>query len=620
MTPSNKNAESQTERSGPRHGSARRGGSGRSRTQHWIWWTVGGLAVVVIGGVVWIGARGMLAKQELEAAVPLARTAQEQVISGDADAARAIATQLSKHAAAAASLTSDPVWRAAEFVPWVGPNLEGMRAIAASVDRVADGAVTPLADAAAQIDLSAFAPSGGRVDLAAVLALQAPVREAAAAVDEARSMMLDQRVASAELIAPLADARAELTALLVKSGETVDGLDRAVQLAPVMLGSEGPRNTLLLFQNNAELRSTGGIAGALGLVHTDNGGFTLTKQADSGDFPKFEPPVVDLPVETRALYGDNTASYIQDVNFTPQFPLAASIAREMWQRRFGDEVDSVIALDPVVLSRLLVATGPVALPSGDTLTSENAVQLLLRDVYARYSQPQAQDAFFASAAAAVLDALSGDNVDPRALIEAFIDSGYTHRILIWNADAAEQAMLQGTSLAGGLPESTAHVEAFGVYFNDTTGSKMDPYLDVKVAAGAIGCRADGRQNYVVDVSLTNTAPADAAASLPPYVTGDGDFGTPPGMISTSVQVYAAPGNFNLGVLRDGTPAPYHPTSDAGYTLSKIETRLGPGESATYRFGFLAGEPGERSVEIVSTPLVYELETSGLAISCESVVR
>jgi hypothetical protein len=544
---------------------------------------------------------------------------QKQVVAGESDAAAATAVQLARRAESAAALTSDPVWRAVEVIPWVGPNLESTRVMAASVQVVAKGGVKPLADAASAIDLASFKPTGGQVDLQPLLDVQGPLGEASVALSHAQSMMQDKKVASADLLGPIADARDELTDVLVEASETVGALERAVRLVPIMLGVDGPRDTLLLFQNNAELRSTGGISGALALVHTDQGAFALTKQANSQDFPKFEPPVAELPLETRALYGDNTASYIQDVNFTPQFPLAASLAREMWKQKFGDEVDSVVALDPVVLSHLLEATGPITLPTGDTLTSENAVQLLLRDVYERYESSAEQDAFFAAAAASVVDGISGDKVDARKLIDAFIKSGEENRILIWNADAAEQSVLDGTSLAGGLPVSTDEQQSFGVYLNDTTGAKMGPYLDVKIEAGAVTCREDGRQNYVISVTVENTAPADAATSLPRYVRGLGTYGTPPGVIATSIAVYGTPGSYNLGVRQGDAPVAHHPTSDAGYTLSNVDTWLAPGERATYEFGFLAGEPGDRTVNVRSTPLVYETEIERLPVSCESAL-
>jgi len=87
-----------------------------------------------------------------------------------------------------------------------------------------------------------------------------------------------------------------------------------------------------------------------------------------------------------------------------------------------------VALDPVVLGYLLRATGPITLATGDQLNAENAVEMLLRDVYERYEEPAEQDLFFASAASSVLDALGGGKADPSALIDALVQAGAERRI------------------------------------------------------------------------------------------------------------------------------------------------------------------------------------------------
>lgn len=601
-------------RSGRSSRSARR----RRRTRRMIWWSVGAAVVVVVAAVAWVGVRAFLAKGELEAAVPLASQAQAQVVAQNVEAAVVTADRLARHSAEAAALTSDPVWRAVEVVPFVGENLRAMRVLAAAADRVSSGAVVPLAQASASLELAAFAPVDGRIDLQPILDLQEPVRKAATAFQQADRLITDEHIDSAALIGPLGEARDRLTGLLDETSPLITALDNASQLLPAMLGAEGPRDILLLFQNPAELRSTGGIPGALALLHTDGGGFQLVQQASTSDFPRYDPPVVDLPVETRALWGDNTARYVQDVTFSPQFPVGASVAREMWAREFGVAPASVVAVDPIVLSYLLRATGPVALPSGDQLTAENAVQLLLSDVYARYPGSTEQDAFFAAAAAAVFEAVSSGSFDPRAVIEALTLAGSERRILIWNADPAEQAILSGTTLAGGLPVSGDGVQAFGVYLNDMTMSKMDTYLDVQIASGVEVCRTDGLPLYEVEVTLTNTAPGDAATSLPRYVLGGGEK-YELGVIATSVHVYSAPGTFNLGVTQSGQPAAHHPTSDTGYTLSKVEATLAPGESTSWRFAFLGDVAEKRTPVIQSTPMIYKNEVSGLAVSCDSSV-
>ncbi|SFR72231.1 Protein of unknown function [Agromyces sp. CF514] len=551
--------------------------------------------------------------------MPLAKTVQKQFVAGDAQAAQRSADELAAHAASAASLTGDPIWRGAEVLPGVGPNLEVMRVLAASVDRISRDAVVPLAATAGSLGLGTFAPAGGAIDLQPMIDLQQPVHAARVAFDSSAAALATPSVAGASVIGPLAEARDELTAMVDEAGGTVVGFDNAVHLLPPMLGADGPRDTLLLFQNNAELRSLGGIPGASALIHADAGTVSMTQQASARDFPVYPSRVVDMPVETRALWGENTARYIQDVTFTPQFPLAATIAREMWKRQFGTEVQSVVSVDPVMLSYLLNATGPVTIATGEQLTSENAVQVLLSDVYAKYPVQQ-QDAIFADVASRVFSALTSGSADPQKLVEALAKAGSERRILVWNADVDEQAVLAGTAIAGGLPESTATEQAFGVYLNDMTGSKMDPYLKVELGSGVITCRNDGLPNYDIVVKLTNTAPADAATSLPSYVTGGGVYGTPPGSITTSVHVYSAQGTYNLGVLLNDEPVGYHPTSDTGYTLSKVVSTLAPGESAEYRFGFLGGTSGEKLTRLESTPLVYTPDTFGVALSCDSPLR
>lgn len=224
------------------------------------------------------------------------------------------------------------------------------------------------------------------------------------------------------------------------------------------------------------------------------------------------------------LYGDITGEYMQDVTLTPRFDVSAKLAREMWKQRFAQQVDGVLAIDPVTLSYVLRATGPVQLPTGDTLTADNAVQMLLSDVYAKYPDPVVQDAFFASASSAVFDKVASGGFDTKAFVSALTQSADESRLRLWSADTAEQRRISGTPVAGELPTATADSSQFAVYLNDGTGSKMDYYLDKSVSVGSSVCRKDGRPTSVVEITLKNTAPADAATSLPRYVTGGGDFG------------------------------------------------------------------------------------------------
>ena len=175
-----------------------------------------------------------------------------------------------------------------------------------------------------------------------------------------------------------------------------------------MLGADGPRDYLVLFQNNAEWRSLGGIPGAMALLHTDDGAMTPRRAGVVGGLSASTTSrCCRSATRSRRSTASAPGKWIQNVTQVPDFAVSGALAREMWAREHGgQQVDGVIALDPVALSYLLEATGPVTLPTGDVLTSENAVPLLLNEVYQRYEDPADQDAFFAAAAATVFDALA----------------------------------------------------------------------------------------------------------------------------------------------------------------------------------------------------------------------
>jgi len=582
----------------------------RSRTTFWVVLTVFSL---LLFAALWIGIRGALAKSALDEAVPAATSLVEEIANGDRGAASASLTRLNDRAAEAARLTSDPVWRAGEWLPFVGANLHAVREAAGIIDDVSRNVVKPIVDVTASIGIDEFAPIDGAVQLQPLIDAQPRISAASDALRSANARA--QSIGTEDLLAVVSDAIKKLKSTVAEAAVAIDTVDRAATLLPPMMGADGERNYVLLFQNPAELRATGGIPGALAQLTVVNGAISLTRQASSADFPRAPAPVLDLPLDTRALYGDKTGRYIQSINLTPQFPISATLAAEMWRQQFGVEVDGVMSVDPVVLSYLLRATGPIALPTGDVLTSDNAVQLLLSDVYARYPDPRQQDLFFAGAASAVFSAVASGSLKPEPLVDALMQAGNEHRLLLWSDHTDEQKILAETTIAGGLPISDSSTDRFGVYLNDATGSKMGTYLRTEVSTGQAVCRADGLPQQDVQITLTNTAPLDAASSLPVYVTGEGAYGVTPGNIKLVIVIYGPPGSSNLGVNRDGVEFPHHPTTDSGYPVSSVGIELAPGESTTFTSSFLARTAQHKEIVIQKTPEINIIPVREVEISC-----
>jgi hypothetical protein len=237
---------------------------------------------------------------------------------------------------------------------------------------------------------------------------------------------------------------------------------------------------------------------------------------------------------------------MQDVNLTPDFPTSASAALAMWQQKTGTRLDGVVSIDPVALSYLLKATGPVKLTDTGSseistalpteLSAKNVVQTLLSDVYAKIPDPAQQDLYFASVAKELFHSLSNGKADSAQLLNSISSGVKEGRIIAWSAAKDEQTVISKYPLSGSLSGPYLSPAQFGLYFNDGTGAKMDYY--VKRTAQLIPqCSDDGYIQMKLRVTSTNTAPADAASTLPAYVTGAGAFGVPAGSVQTNIVAY-----------------------------------------------------------------------------------
>lgn len=586
------------------------GAPGLRRAGHVVAWVLAAALAIAVLATGWIAVRGLLAYGHLNDARQAAASLASQV--EDPAAVAASIDAVAADAAAAHALTSDPVWRLAEGMPWVGPQLAAVSTVAGAADQITGTALAPLAESASSFSLDALRPADGAIDVTTIASLRSAATAGADGVADAAASVdaIDQDA----LLAPLRGPIAEVQDLLAQIEVGADALARATALMPPMLGADGPRTYLVVFQNNAEWRSLGGIVGAMAQITTDGGRMSLSAQGSSSDFDRYDDVVIPLSDEQIQVYGRRPALFVQNATQVADFPTAAGIAQEMWLRETGTRVDGVISLDPVALSYLLEATGPLSLPTGDELTSENAVDLLLNGVYQRYERPAQQDAFFEAAAATVFASLASGGADPAALLEGLTRAGAEHRLLLWNADPEEQAILDGTTLQGGLPVTDAEETAFGVYLNDGTGSKMDYYMTA--ATGAGWCTdTEGDPDAGLIVTLRNDAPADAAG-LPDYITGAGTYDVPPGTARTLAYVYLPEGAELVSAIPSGAGNAEGLGSgfDRGRQVLAWTTNLAPGEEA--RFSVRVRTPVTAGLTVRGTPTVNTMETLEVAQTCE----
>ena len=557
------------------------------------------LLVVLFAAVAWIGLDALHARADLKAAAGQVRVLQSQVAKGDKKAAAVTLTSLQRHAASARASTHGPQWTAGRALPWLGPNIAAVQTVSEVIDGLAKNAMPTLINATSLVDPQTLAPVKGRIDLAPLVKAAPGVEEADAQVQAGLGRL--NAIDPGALIAPVSAPVADLQARVGKLALTTATAARAVRLLPPMLGAKGPRDYLLLVQNNAEPRATGGIPGSVILLRADHGAVTVVKQR-SGSSLNLAAPALPVTAPEKALFGENLATDMRDVTFTPDFPRTGQLARAIWNAQVGGNVDGVLSVDPGTLAAMLGATGPVTVPNGPPLTSQNAVPLLLNTIYLKIADPAKQDAFFSATASAVFKAVLGGQGDPAQVVRALAQSAREGRLLVWSAHPQEQALLSGTVLSGDLVGVQGHSPVIGVFLNDGTAAKLGYYLHTDGVAATTACHPNGSQEMAIRVILKSTAPKNAA-KLPRYITGGGIV-VPAGDVRTNVLLYPPKGGMVDSVrVSSGEPGVFS-QNHKGFAVVGNTVQLKPGEQATIAYDVITGK-GQNGIPILRvTPRVW----------------
>lgn len=548
--------------------------------------------VVMIAAVVWVGVKANTIKSALDSAAGLVPQLKQEIVASDAQSASSTVMQLREYTSSARQATEDPVWTLASVVPWIGPNLSAVSEVSRSADDVASLGLIPLVKVYESLNWDALVPSPSGADIEPLKIAAPSVASSAYAVRASSDRLerIDTTLLWPQVAGPLNQAIDELK----QASSALSSAADAASIAPAMLGAEGPKNYLLVIQNNAEARASGGIPGALAVLTLEDGRLSLGAQSSASDVGTFTPSFpVDL--QQQQIYSTRLGKYMQDVNLTPDFPTAAGTAQAMWEKKTGQRVDGVISIDPVALSYILQATGPVAINGPELavvksaglpneLTGSNVVQTLLSDVYAKIQQPKLQDAYFSGVAKEIFSALSKGKGEGKALVGGITRGAEEGRILLWSATADQQSVLSKYSISGSVSGPSVSPAQFGVYFNDGTGAKMDYYVKRTVQL-IKECPADGYEQTTVRVTSTNTAPRDAATSLPAYVTGGGAFGVPPGTVQTNIVVYGPVQATVESAKVDGQRTPFAPYLHASRPVGVVSQQLTPGESRSVDLTF-----------------------------------
>jgi hypothetical protein len=254
-----------------------------------------------------------------------------------------------------------------------------------------------------------------------------------------------------------------------------------------ILGADTKRRYLLIFQNTAEIRATGGFAGSFAEIDIDRGKITAINVPAGGTY--------DLQGQLQTFVESPAPMHLikprwefQDANWYPDFPLSAKQFINFHNSAGGPTVDGVIALNSTVLPRLLEITGPIELPEyGRTFTAENVLFELQKIVEIEYENlPPVQNRQEEAPKRVIGDLMSGvmsrledmEMSDSLAVFDLVLRQFNTKEAFVFFVDNEIQSRMHKLNWTG--VQQKARLDELQVINTNIGGGKTDTVIDQEI--------------------------------------------------------------------------------------------------------------------------------------------
>lgn len=154
-----------------------------------------------------------------------------------------------------------------------------------------------------------------------------------------------------------------------------------LEVMPQLLGMEKEKYYLVIFQNDGELRPTGGFMTAYGILKVVQGKITPLASQDiytiDNQFKKTEPAPEVLVSHLKLPYGDEAKAGIKpqwrvrDMNLSPDFAISMAKFYEYYKKLSGDRrLDGIIGVNTKVLVNLFKIVGPIGVSDWGNFSPE----------------------------------------------------------------------------------------------------------------------------------------------------------------------------------------------------------------------------------------------------------
>lgn len=239
---------------------------------------------------------------------------------------------------------------------------------------------------------------------------------------------------------------------LARMRQAIGTIAKILSEAGGLLGEDGIRKYLILFQNNAELRPTGGFIGSFAIATFEQGKLSLLDVQDVYSADGQLKGHVEPPLPIKEHLGEANW-FLRDSNWSPNFPTSAERAAWFIDKELGQTIDGVVALDLNLVKQFLLETGEINLADfNQTITADNLYEKAQTAAEGDFFPgSRAKKNFLAALAKALLLRITEDpKKNLMALAKAAFTSFEERHLALWIADDKINAILRQSGWDGSV--------------------------------------------------------------------------------------------------------------------------------------------------------------------------
>ncbi|MDD5074058.1 MAG: DUF4012 domain-containing protein [Candidatus Shapirobacteria bacterium] len=297
----------------------------------------------------------------------------------------------------------------------------------------------------------------------------------------------------------------------------ITGLKPALENLPYFLGQDEPRTYLVIFQNDSELRPSGGFLTAYAVLEVKDGQATPILSQDIYDLDARFGRRIEAP-RPIADYLPNVYYWnLRDMNLSPDFVASMDNFYQYYQTIAGTrEVEGILAVDTKFLSSLLEVLGPIGVAGWGEFSAEPDercqgcphVVYQLESIITRPLGTLVTDrkAVIGPLMQSILLNMTGSPAEKIPdLFQALIKGINQKNVLFYALEEDKQSAIEGLNMSGRIKDF-----AGGDYFhlNDTNfaGAKSNLFIEQEIEQ-KITVEKDNTITKEVKIKYFNPAPA-----------------------------------------------------------------------------------------------------------------